>query len=118
VVCFDKGLRLNRKPHDAFSGVTEAPVPQRFLQFTLRNNALCLDHSNQTRGIEMKNTENPATTIYLSGVEVRERYRCSYQTIWRWINNPEMGFPKPMKINGRNYFMTAELEAFDRRHMA
>jgi predicted DNA-binding transcriptional regulator AlpA len=56
------------------------------------------------------------TDLYLTGPETKKRYRCSYQTIWRWTNDPELGFPRPMKINNRNRFLLAELEAFDRRH--
>ncbi len=56
------------------------------------------------------------TNLYLTGPETQQRYRCSHQTIWRWMNDPALGFPKPMKIHGRNRFLLAELDAFDRRH--
>ncbi|GAA0004410.1 helix-turn-helix transcriptional regulator [Bradyrhizobium diazoefficiens] len=59
-----------------------------------------------------------STNLYLTGPETKKRYRCSYQTIWRWMNDPELGFPKPMKIGNRNRFVIAELDAFDRRHRA
>ncbi|MDH2357681.1 DNA-binding protein [Bradyrhizobium sp. SSUT112] len=59
-----------------------------------------------------------STNLYLTGPETKKRYRCSYQTIWRWMNDPELGFPKPMKINGRNRFVLTELDAFDQRHRA
>ena len=31
---------------------------------------------------------------YLTGPQIKARYGCSYQTIWRWMNNPEMEFPQ------------------------
>ncbi|CUT15793.1 hypothetical protein BF49_6873 [Bradyrhizobium sp.] len=31
------------------------------------------------------------------------------------MNNPEMGFPQPLKINNRNRFDLDEIEAFERR---
>jgi hypothetical protein len=42
---------------------------------------------------------NTSPKTYLTGPQVKQRYGCSYQTIWRWMNNPEMGFPEPLKIN-------------------
>jgi predicted DNA-binding transcriptional regulator AlpA len=51
---------------------------------------------------------------YLTGPQIRRRYQCSYQTIWRWMNDPEMGFPKPLKINNRNRFAIDDIEAFER----
>ena len=56
-----------------------------------------------------------ATKIYLTGPQIKARYGCSYQTIWRWMNNAEMEFPKPLKINNRNRFALEEIEAFERR---
>jgi predicted DNA-binding transcriptional regulator AlpA len=52
---------------------------------------------------------------YLTGPQIKTRYGCSYQTIWRWMKNPEMGFPAPLKINNRNRFALDEIEAFERR---
>jgi hypothetical protein len=50
--------------------------------------------------------------------KVRERYSVSAQTIWRWDHNPELGFPRPIRINGRKYRDQAELDKFDARHAA
>jgi predicted DNA-binding transcriptional regulator AlpA len=52
---------------------------------------------------------------YLTGPQVKARYGCSYQTIWRWMNAPGMEFPKPLKINNRNRFALDEIEAFERK---
>ena len=32
-----------------------------------------------------------------------------YQTILRWRRNPKLGFPKPITINGRNYWREDEV---------
>jgi predicted DNA-binding transcriptional regulator AlpA len=58
---------------------------------------------------------NTKTKVYLTGPQVKQRYQCSYQTIWRWMKNPEMGFPEPLKINNRNRFDLEEIEAFERK---
>ncbi|MDB5444728.1 MAG: transcriptional regulator [Phenylobacterium sp.] len=53
---------------------------------------------------------------YLSATQVRQRYgNVSQMTIWRWLNNPELGFPRPHYIARRRYFLLTELEAFDAR---
>jgi predicted DNA-binding transcriptional regulator AlpA len=47
--------------------------------------------------------------------QVAERYHVTLRSIDRWIRDPELGFPKPIQINSRNYFNENELDAFDRR---
>jgi len=34
----------------------------------------------------------------------------SDMTLWRWLNDPELGFPKPVYIGKRRYWQEAELE--------
>lgn len=52
---------------------------------------------------------------YLSMTEVVKRYRVSRSTCYRWIDNPEIGFPKPMKIGHRVLWREDDLTAFDER---
>ncbi len=33
-------------------------------------------------------------------------------TLWRWINNPNLNFPRPTKISGRRYFRSDEMDAW------
>ena len=43
------------------------------------------------------------------------RERCggkSNMTLHRWINDERMGFPRPVYINGRRYFVETEIEGF------
>ncbi|MCB5200245.1 hypothetical protein LGQ03_13425 [Loktanella sp. TSTF-M6] len=30
-------------------------------------------------------------------------------TIWRWLQDPDMNFPKPIKIGRRNYWREADM---------
>ena len=55
---------------------------------------------------------------YLTGVEVERRYKRSPQTRQRWSKDPELGFPKPMKIKNRLLYRRSEIEAFERRMTA
>lgn len=51
---------------------------------------------------------------FMSAGEVCTRYGGkSSVTLWRWIKNFELGFPKPIKICGRRFFAIADLDAFD-----
>ena len=33
----------------------------------------------------------------------------SDMTLWRWLNSPEMGFPKPIYIGRRRYWREADV---------
>jgi predicted DNA-binding transcriptional regulator AlpA len=52
-------------------------------------------------------------TEFLTGPDVQFRYRRSHVTIWRWQRDPKLGFPKPMQINGLNYWRLTELLAWE-----
>jgi predicted DNA-binding transcriptional regulator AlpA len=50
---------------------------------------------------------------FLTTEQVRKRYNITNQTIWRWLRDPELGFPKPETIRRRRYWLEAKLDAFD-----
>ena len=57
-------------------------------------------------------------TRYLTGPQRRTRYG-NRPAVWFWrqiTKNPD--FPRPLVINGKNYFSEAELDAFDASHRA
>jgi hypothetical protein len=62
----------------------------------------------------MKNdTADP--TEFLSAASVRHRYDAiSDMTLWRWLQDPKSGFPKPLYIGRFRYWRLAELQAFER----
>ena len=33
----------------------------------------------------------------------------SQMTLWRWRNNPALNFPRSVEINGRHYYVRAEI---------
>ncbi|WP_210245946.1 DNA-binding protein [Methylobacterium sp. WL19] len=51
----------------------------------------------------------------LPATPTRMRYGVSDMTLWRWENDPALGFPKPIRINGRRYWRIADLQAFEAR---
>ena len=55
---------------------------------------------------------------FLTGPEVDRRYSRSAMTRWRWSKDAALGFPVPMKVNGRLLYRLSELEAWERRMAA
>jgi predicted DNA-binding transcriptional regulator AlpA len=49
---------------------------------------------------------------------VCRRYNVSAMTIWRWDHDPQLDFPKPIRIRGRKYRDEDALDAFDARMVA
>jgi predicted DNA-binding transcriptional regulator AlpA len=43
--------------------------------------------------------------------------RCQ-MTLWRWLQDESLGFPKPTKIRRRRYWDANEIEAFRERMMS
>ncbi len=50
--------------------------------------------------------------------DVQARYKISHMTLWRWQNDPEIQFPRPMKIRKRRFWRLGDLVAFDARQRA
>jgi len=46
----------------------------------------------------------------------RERYCVHPHTLRRWDQNPALGFPPVIMLNGRRYREVAALEAWDRKN--
>jgi predicted DNA-binding transcriptional regulator AlpA len=54
-----------------------------------------------------------AQQTFLTGPQVQRRYQKSHVTIWRWMRDPALGFPEPIRINGRNLWRLVDLEAWE-----
>lgn len=59
-----------------------------------------------------------SNTSYITGPQVMARYQISEMTLYRWVNDPKMEFPQPIKINRRRFFLETELIAWERRRAA
>ncbi len=59
-----------------------------------------------------------SNTTYITGPQVMARYNISEMTLYRWVNDPKMSFPQPIKINRRRFFLEAELTAWERSRAA
>lgn len=61
----------------------------------------------------MPNTTETAPE-FLTGPQVQRRYQKSHVTIWRWLHDPELGFPQPVKVRRLNYWRLRDLETWER----
>jgi predicted DNA-binding transcriptional regulator AlpA len=49
-----------------------------------------------------------------TAAQVRSRYgNISDMTLWRWLQDANLRFPKPLTINGRRYWKISDLEAWE-----
>jgi len=57
-------------------------------------------------GRELPRVSVDATTIYLNAAQVRTRYGgMSDMALWRWLQDETLGFPKPLVINNRRFWL-------------
>lgn len=50
---------------------------------------------------------------YMAAPKVLKRYDVSDMTLWRWLRDEKLNFPRPIRIGRIRYFSIAELDAFD-----
>lgn len=54
----------------------------------------------------------------LSSPRVRARYGITGRTLNRWKHDPDLSFPEPLTINGRDYYSESALEVWERQRAA
>jgi len=55
----------------------------------------------------------------ITAAEVRARFGgISDMSLWRWLADEALGFPRPVRIQRRRFFREAEIEAFIERQAA
>lgn len=58
---------------------------------------------------------NESEDINLPTRQVADRYKVHPRTVDRWVRDPALGFPSPMDINGRKYWVLRSLREFDQQ---
>ena len=68
------------------------------------------------RGIN-RARQDDALQRYVGRRELRTLFPVSDMTIWRWMHDPEVAFPAPVKLgrNGRNFWWLPKILEWDRR---
>lgn len=52
---------------------------------------------------------------FLSCTDVQKKYGISRSTSYRWVDDPQVRFPAPLKIGRRILWREEDLDAFDAR---
>jgi predicted DNA-binding transcriptional regulator AlpA len=75
------------------------------------------DANAQARG---RNRFPPhASVVYLNALQVRARYGgISVMTLWRWLHDEKLGFPRPTRINRIRFWEDAKLAEWDRKRVS
>ncbi|KQX20990.1 hypothetical protein ASD01_29700 [Ensifer sp. Root423] len=55
---------------------------------------------------------------YLTAVQVRERYKISEMTLWRYQQDKKLNFPKPLIVKRRKLFDEQKLMDWERERAA
>jgi predicted DNA-binding transcriptional regulator AlpA len=50
---------------------------------------------------------------FIPAGQLRARYGISAMTVWRWLQDKPLGFPRPIRINRRRFWKLAELEQWE-----
>jgi hypothetical protein len=61
-------------------------------------------------------TETTDKPVLLPDPAVAKRYGVHPFTLRRWDENPELGFPPVIMVNGRRYREIAKLDAWERKN--
>ena len=55
-----------------------------------------------------------SVNFFLSSRQLCERYGRCQRTLARWIETQPQGFPKPVRLNGRNLWPQEKIENWER----
>jgi predicted DNA-binding transcriptional regulator AlpA len=52
--------------------------------------------------------------VFLAARQVRDRYGgVSDMSLWRWLHDDRLGFPKPLRIHNRRFWRLSDLRAWE-----
>jgi predicted DNA-binding transcriptional regulator AlpA len=55
---------------------------------------------------------------WVTGPQLQRRFGISGMSLWRWMNDPMLDFPRPGHIRGRNYWRLSDIINWERRTAA
>jgi predicted DNA-binding transcriptional regulator AlpA len=57
---------------------------------------------------------------YIDAAEVRQIFPVTDMTLWRWVRDPRVAFPAPVKLcpNGRNFWWLPTIHEWERQRAA
>jgi predicted DNA-binding transcriptional regulator AlpA len=107
----------DNQPHDASAARHEDDCPWRDCD-TIPVGAEA-ESDLIARPVGDRDGDEKLPNVYLTAKQVRERYgRVSDMSIWRWLRDPKLNFPRPIRINRRRFWRLSDLDAWDRSREA
>jgi predicted DNA-binding transcriptional regulator AlpA len=77
---------------------------------------ICRTSPDQRYGDRSSGDDDAAR--YLTGPQLCARYSISDMTLWRWLQDAEIGFPRPaMRVRERRYWLESDLVAWERTQL-
>ncbi|MER8516089.1 helix-turn-helix domain-containing protein [Mesorhizobium sp. M1060] len=52
--------------------------------------------------------------VYMTAPQVLARFQITDMTLWRWLQDEKLGFPRPLVINRRRLFLKSALVEWER----
>jgi predicted DNA-binding transcriptional regulator AlpA len=75
--------------------------------------------THQRQGGRESDIDEPAPRRFLTAPQVHERYNISDMSLWRWLEDRDLGFPEPeLIIQRRRYWLESDLLAWERARNA
>lgn len=53
---------------------------------------------------------------FITAADLQKRYRISNVTLWRWLNDAKLNFPKPTTIGRLRLWRRADVSAWEVHH--
>lgn len=66
----------------------------------------------------MLHTKSIDRPTYVTAAQVCGRFSISNMTLWRWVGDEALGFPRPMHIKNRRFWKLDELERWEAQQLA
>jgi predicted DNA-binding transcriptional regulator AlpA len=66
----------------------------------------------------MVDRDTLAGDFLIPAAQILKRYGISEMTLWRWLRDNELGFPRPIVINRRRYWWNTGVSAWERSRPA
>ena len=65
----------------------------------------------------MVDRDTIAGDVLIPAAQILKRYGITEMTLWRWLRDNELGFPRPIVINRRRYWWKGSVSAWERSRL-
>jgi hypothetical protein len=61
---------------------------------------------------------NSVEEQWITGPRLARHFNVTPMSIWRWLRDPNLAFPRPTQIRKRNFWRVADIREFEKRMVA